>query len=140
MHVFDAICSPSNLALAFRRYEKSSGLWAPGCLMADLRANRIEAMLQLADDLRSGRYTPHPPVTFEMQKGDGSRRPICVFTVRDRVVQRAALLVVQQITERHFMPSSFGFRPGGGVRRALAAATQWVSAGYGYAVDTDLNP
>lgn len=138
MHVFDAICSPSNLALAFKRYEKSSGLWAPGYLMADLRANKIEAMLQLADDLRSGRYTPHPPVTFEMQKGDGTRRPICVFAVRDRVVQRAALLVVQQITERHFMPSSFGFRPGGGVRRALAAATQWVSSGYGYAVDTDI--
>ena len=47
----------------------------------------------------------------EIPKPDGSKRPLGIPTVRDRVCQQAAKIVLEPIFEADFLPCSFGFRP-----------------------------
>ena len=136
--VFEAICAAGNLASAYLRFAQVRGMWGRGTPMTAMRRNPVKEMLDVAEAIRTGRYQPELPVKINIQKADGTQRQIAVFCVRDRVVQRALLQVGQQITERVFLPSSYGFRPRRGVRHAINAAAGWVRAGYGHAVDADI--
>jgi RNA-directed DNA polymerase len=79
---------------------------------------------ELARDLREGTYRPAPVrrVAVEIGLGpkpDGRKRPLGIPTVRDRVAQQAAKLVLEPIFEADFLPCSSGFRPGRSATDAL---------------------
>jgi len=71
-------------------------------------------------------------------KADGKQRPLGIPTVRDRVVQMAAKLVIEPIYEADFQPCSYGFRPKRSATQALEAIRVAGNQGYNFVVDADI--
>jgi len=133
-----AVCQSDNLGRAFARYRRYRGLWAPGVPMFGVTSAPVVPMLQLAEDLRSGRYRPSPPHVLSVAKADGGKRELRVFAIRDRVAQRALLQVLQGRTDGQMSPCSFGYRPGRGVAGAVARVRAFFDLGLWWVVDADV--
>jgi group II intron reverse transcriptase/maturase len=72
----------------------------------------VERFLEvLGGDLRAGEYRPSAALRRYIPKADGKQRPLGIPTVRDRVAQMAAKLVLEPIFEADFLPCSYGYRP-----------------------------
>jgi group II intron reverse transcriptase/maturase len=90
--------------------------------LAEVEQHGVDSFLvELGDVLRAGEYRPSATLRRYIPKVDGKQRPLGIPTVRDRVVQMAAKLVLEPIFEADFLPSSYGYRPKRSQQMALEA-------------------
>jgi RNA-directed DNA polymerase len=103
--------------------------------LAEVEAYGVDRMLrELRCDLEAGRYRPAPARRVDIPKPHRGVRPLGIPTVRDRVAQQAAKLVLEPIFEADFVPVSFGYRPKRSatealetIRMAFPQGNQWVA-------------
>jgi len=121
--LYDRIYRSDVLWEAWRRVRANKG--AAGVdnqTLADVESYGVDRLLtELAVELREGRYRPAPSRTVEIPKPAGGVRPLGIPTVRDRIAQQAAKLVLEPIFEAdfHSVSVSYGYRPKGSATDAL---------------------
>jgi RNA-directed DNA polymerase len=125
---------------AWRRVKRNRGAAGIDAMtLAAVEQTGVEAFLDdLGARLRAGTYRPVAVRRRYIPKGDGGQRPLGIPTVRDRVTQMAATLVVEPIFEADFVPCSYGFRPKRNATQALETLRRRGARGGNHVLDADI--
>lgn len=138
--MLDKILEIENLTAAWLNV--SSGGETPG--VDDWSLRRFgrqweENLRALAAETAANRYQPSRLRVVYIPKRSGGQRRLGIPTVRDRVLQRAALQVLEWRYERKFMSCSYGYRPKRSLFKAVAAVMGYRDRGLHWVVDADID-
>src|SRR6516164_5201795 len=139
--LYDKVYRSDVLGHALARCRENRG--APGVdgqTFADIAKYGEEKWLgELADELRNKTYRPQAVRRVWIPKPDGKQRPLGIPTIRDRVVQTAAVLLLEPIFEADLQPEQYAYRPDRSALDAVRAVHALVNTGHTEVVDADLS-
>jgi len=111
-----------------------------GVTFKDIETDGLDEWIgRLKEELRTKSYRPEAVRRVEIPKPGGGTRPLGIPTIRDRVVQQAAKLVLEPIFEADFDDSAYGYRPKRSARQAVEQVHRAICQGYTDVVDADLS-
>ena len=124
---------------AFRRLKRQASAGVDGETVASYEENLQSNLQDLCERVHTGRYRPQPVSRVYIPKPDGTRRPLGVPAVEDKLLQSAVAEVLSSIYEVDFLGFSYGFRPGRSCHQALASLhTALMSRSVNWVLDADI--
>ena len=137
--LLEQILSPSNLSSAYKQVRRNKGAGGVDRMdVGSLKDYLVRAKEELITSIERGKYCPNPVRRVEIPKENGKRRGLGIPTVVDRVIQQSIAQQLSLLYEPEFSPESFGFRPKRSAHQALSKCRDYITEGYKYAVDIDL--
>ncbi len=122
--VFNNLFSMLNYELlwyVFRRLKRGKTPGVDNVTVEDYEQDLEANLRDLLERLHRGSYRPQPSLRKNIPKGNGKTRPLGIACVEDKLVQRAIVMILEQIYEVDFYDFSYGYRPGKSCHEALAA-------------------
>jgi RNA-directed DNA polymerase len=139
--LYDKVYRADILAHAYALSHRHGG--APGVdgvTFEDIeRAGTERWLAAVQEALRTQTYRPQPVRRVLIPKAGGGERPLGIPTIRDRVVQTAALLILQPIFEADMEPTAYGYRPGRTALKAVQEVHRALCAGHTEVIDGDVS-
>lgn len=140
--LYDKVWRADILAHAYALNRQNDG--APGVdrqTFADIEAYGVERWLaELQEEVRTERYQPHPVRRVMIPKASGvGERPLGLPSIRDRVVQAAAKLVLEPIFEAEFDDAAYGYRPGRSAEQAVRRVHEALWQNHAEVIDADVS-
>ncbi len=141
--LYNLVCDPAFLVLAWQRVAGNAGAQTPGIDRATVAwiVSRIgveEFLQDVRDRLRARTFQPVQVRQVEIPKASGKLRKLGIPTVTDRVVQAALKLVLEPIFEADFRPCSYGFRPNRRAQDAIAEIHHFTTRRYHWVLEADI--
>lgn len=138
--LLERILTPENVQKAWKRVRANKGVpGVDGIAVDEFSEFLCEKWSDIRQSILEGSYVPSPVLRVEIPKPDGSKRPLGIPTVLDRVIQQATAQVMTPIFDPGFSESSCGFRPGRSAHDGIRQVQKYIRQGYKVAVDTDLS-
>jgi group II intron reverse transcriptase/maturase len=139
--LYDKIYRADVLWVAYRRCLINGG--APGVdgqTFEDIKSYGEKRWLdELAEELRRKTYCPSAVRRVWIPKPNGKQRPLGIPTIKDRVVQMAAVLVLEPIFEADLQPEQHAYRPGKSAHDAIRQVHSLLNTGHTEVIDADLS-
>ncbi|MFH0983304.1 MAG: group II intron reverse transcriptase/maturase [Planctomycetota bacterium] len=139
--LYDKVYRSDVLAYAYARGKANGGAaGVDGQTFADIETYGLDRWLgELAEELRVKTYRPDPVRRVWIPKPDGKQRPLGIPTIRDRVVQTAAMLVLEPIFEADLQPEQYAYRAERSALDAVNHVRKLLNGGHTQVVDADLS-
>jgi len=113
---------------AFYELKKEAAPGVDGVTWRAYEAELERNLEELRERVQRGAYRAQPSRRVFIPKPDGRQRPIAVAALEDKIVQRAAVALLNAIFEEEFLGFSYGFRPGRGAHHALDALVVGITS------------
>jgi len=138
-HLLEEIVDYKNLTTAYEQVRHNGGSAGIDGVSVEGLGTWLSAEINtFRTEVLSEQYTVSAVRKVEIPKPNGGVRILGIPTVKDRLLQQAIHQILNRYYEPHFIESSYGFRPGRGAHDAITQATQYISEGYEWVVDIDL--
>lgn len=138
--LYELIIDERNIQLAYRTIKRNQGSLTAGAdkkTISDIAENKDNEVIEKIRE-RLADYKPDKIRKVEASKPDGSKRPLGIPTIEDRLIQQCIKQILEPIVEAKFHRHSYGFRPNRSVSHAMARVMQLININKLYYV-VDIN-